>query len=85
MHFALSATYLKIFLLGENSKSFPSETISKYIITNSKLPQWRNTNDVLFWLKNLEDKDNLHFIGFDIVNFHQSLTESLLMKALTLA
>ena len=47
-----------------------------------KYEQWKNVYSVIEWFKNLEDKKNLHFIIFDIVNYYPSITLELLQKAL---
>ena len=32
--------------------------------------QWRNTQDVINWFKNIQNKDKCHFTQFDIVEFY---------------
>ena len=47
--------------------------------------QWKNTNTVIDWFKNIERKEACSFIKFDIVEFYPSISENLLMKALEFA
>ncbi len=47
--------------------------------------QWRNTSAVLEWFSALNNKANLSFIVFDIVDFYPSITPQLLDRALTWA
>ena len=44
--------------------------------------QWRSTQEVLSWFKNIQNKQKNHFIQFDIVEFYPSITEQLLCEAL---
>ena len=47
----------------------------------TKFNQWKNTNSVIEWFKNLPDKKQKTFIQFDIENFYPSITEDTLIKA----
>ena len=47
--------------------------------------QWRSTNVVIDWFKNLESKNKLKFLKFDIVNFYTSISKQLLTKAIEFA
>ena len=44
--------------------------------------QWTNTADVLNWFTELEDKETLTFIVFDIVDFYPSISIELLSTCL---
>jgi hypothetical protein len=44
-----------------------------------------NTNSVISWFKNLPNKSSRSFICFDIVYFYPSITDELLLNALTFA
>ena len=47
------------------------------------LNQWRNTDTVIDWLKDIHNKHLCKFAIFDIKEFYPSITENLLKKALT--
>ena len=47
----------------------------------SGLIQWKNTDEVLDWFKNIQNKKDFSFIQFDIVNFYPSISEELLEDA----
>merc|ERR1711872_212909 len=67
--------------------------ISKHILdrVNSKLRsvtasnQWKNTNDVIEWFCNLENKNRKTFLKFDIVSFYPSISEKLMSSAISRA
>ena len=44
--------------------------------------QWRSTKEVIRWFNNLEDKKQLSYLTFDIVDFYPSITDNLLTKTL---
>ena len=44
--------------------------------------QWRNTQQVISWFGNINDKDRHSFISFDIVDFYPSISEKNLNEAL---
>ena len=41
-----------------------------------------SSHSVIKWFKNLKNKQNCHFITFDVVNFYPSITSELLIEAL---
>ena len=47
--------------------------------------QWRSTKPVLEWFNNLQEKQNLTFLVFDIVDYYPSISENLLKKSLSWA
>jgi hypothetical protein len=47
--------------------------------------QWRNTQQVISWFGNINDKNRHSFISFDIVDFYPSISEKLLNEALAWA
>ena len=51
--------------MGKVSKS-KTEKINEHVRSATKLNQWRNTQAVLSWFKNLEKGKNLTFFKFDI-------------------
>ena len=46
---------------------------------------WGNSTSVITWFKNLEAKNNLSFMQFDIVEFYPSISEHLLTHAIDFA
>ena len=67
--------------LGKISQQILSKIVLK-LRRITKYEQWKNVYSVIEWFKKLEDKENLYFIVFDIVNFYPSITLELLQKAL---
>ena len=49
------------------------------------LNQWRSTDSVINWFKNIENKKECKFLKFDIVDFYPSISENLLQRSLTFA
>ena len=47
--------------------------------------QWRNTQNVIDWFGNIEEKSRHSFISFDIIDFYPSISENLLDQALSWA
>ena len=70
--------------LGMISKQMLSKIIAT-VKTKSQLQQWKNSDSVIDWFTKLEDKQKLHFIQFDIVNFYGSITPELVRNALVFA
>ena len=70
--------------IGKISKKY-LENINKSVREATNLNQWRNTDNVLHWFKNIEQKNRCKFIKFDIVSFYPSISEDLLLKALDYA
>ena len=44
--------------------------------------QWRNTQEVIHWFNEIQDKTDKYFIKFDIVSFYPSITKTTLLKAI---
>ena len=61
------------------------ENINNNVRTQTKLKQWRNTPDVIQWFRSLQNKQNLKFIKFDVINFYPNITENLLTNSLNWA
>ena len=59
------------------------DTANKNIREAMDLNQWRNTDTVIDWLKDIRNKHLCKFAIFDIKEFYPSITENLLKKALT--
>ena len=74
-----------------NPAKSDSGKISKLILdkVNTRLRtilnvnQWRNTQNVIEWFGNIEQKSRHSFISFDIVEFYPSISENLLDQALS--
>ena len=49
------------------------------------LTQWRSTGEVINWFNSIDNKENCHFIQYDIVEFYPNISEKLLKKAISLA
>ena len=50
-----------------------------------KINQWKNTQGVVDWFKNLQNKKKMNFVVFDIENFYPFISEKLLTDALNFA
>jgi hypothetical protein len=70
--------------IGKISKQI-LERINSKIINATKFNQWKNTDEVISWYKNLQNKKDYSFICFDICEFYPSISEDLLSKALDYA
>ena len=53
--------------------------------TKSQLVQFKNSDSTIDWFCKLKDKNRLHFIQFDVVNFYASINPALLENAITFA
>ena len=70
--------------LGKVSKKILTKIVTA-LRSRTNLNSWKNTDSVIKWFENLEDKKNLVFIQFDVCEFYPSISEELLKKALTYA
>ena len=61
------------------------QRINSKIVNSTKLNQWKNTDSVIIWFNELTDKSDRSFISFDIVDFYPSISEKLLLDALSFA
>ena len=66
-------------------RSSDMDGINAKTVTATNLNQWKNTNAVLTWFKNVPNKQAQSFISFDIVDFYPSISEDLLTQALVFA
>ena len=48
----------------------------------SSVNQWRDTDTVSTWFKNIKNKDKCVFMQYDIEEYYPSVTEDLLRKLL---
>ena len=70
--------------LGKVSKAILDRVNSK-IRASTWYTQWKNTNDVIKWFNNVENKTRKSFIKFDVVEFYPSITKRLVLKAIEFA
>ena len=70
--------------LGKISKLILDE-VNTRLRTILNVNQWRNTQNVIEWFGNIEQKSRHSFISFDIVDFYPSISENLLDQALSWA
>ena len=67
--------------IGKISKQL-LEKINKRIREINNLEQWVNSAGTIKWFQNLQEKEKLKFIKFDVVNFYPSISEELLKEAI---
>ena len=70
--------------IGMVSKKMVAQMVHE-VKTKSQLTQWKNTDSVISWFKQLKNKERMHFIQFDVVDFYGSISEDLVKKSLTFA
>ena len=70
--------------LGKVSKEILTRVVT-LLRTKLKANSWKNTESVIKWFRNLENKKKLTFIQFDICEFYPSISETLLRKAIAFA
>ena len=63
--------------LGKISKRI-IEQINQEILKKIDANQWKNTNNVMNWFNNIENKKDCTFIQFDIKDVYPSVTEEIL-------
>ena len=61
------------------------DKINASLIRQLKVNQWKNTQNVIEWFMNIEEKSKYRFIVFDIKDFYPSIKETLLIKAINFA
>ena len=61
------------------------DSIKKSIREKTNVNQWRNTDAVVTWFQNIENKDISSFIKFDIVDFYPSISKDLLINTINFA
>ena len=61
------------------------DRINTIIRKQTYVNQWRNTDAVLTWFQNIENKDISLFIKFDIVDFCPSISKNLIMNSINSA
>ena len=70
--------------IGRISKNILDD-INQQLRNKLKTNQWKNTQSVVDWFKNLKNKKKLTFVVFDIENFYPSISEKLLSDAMDFA
>ena len=70
--------------IGKISKQL-LERINTKVIASTNLHQWKNTNDVIYWYNNINNKQDHSLIVFDVCEFYASITKELLNNALDFA
>ena len=70
--------------IGRISKKI-LENINSTVRQKTKLNQWKNSSAVIGWFKALQNKEQLQFIQFDVVEFYPSISKNLLLKSVTWA
>ena len=70
--------------IGRISKNI-LDGINQQLRNKLKTNQWKNTQSVVDWFKNLKNKKKLTFVVFDIENFYPTISEKLLGDALDFA
>ena len=58
------------------------DSINKIIREKTNVNQWRNTDAVVTWFQNIENKEISSFIKFDIVDFYSFISKGLLINAI---
>ena len=58
--------------LGKVSKTI-IENINNKVKEQTRVNQWKKTDDVIRWFSNIRDKANCVFIQFDIQEFYPSI------------
>ena len=61
------------------------DKVNKVVIESTKLTPWKNTDTVIGWFKNIENKGETSFIIFDIESFYLSISLELFNKSIDFA
>jgi hypothetical protein len=61
------------------------DSINQEIRSTTNVNQWRNSQSVINWFKDIEHKSKYNFVSFDIVDYYPSISEELLDKAIAWA
>ena len=57
------------------------ERVNSELRVKTNLKQWRRTSEARDWFVNLDNKQELTFIKFDVESFYPSISETLLRTA----
>jgi len=69
-------------LINPAKSELGKDNINRKVRDSSKVNQWHNTDEVIEWFENIEDKKCI-FVQFDIEEFYPSISSSLLDKAIS--
>ena len=58
---------------------------NKIVRQQTNYKQWQNSDEVISWFENIENKKKHLFIQFDVVNFYPSITAELMEAAINWA
>ena len=58
------------------------DKINSSLLKQLKVKQWKNTQNIIEWFMNIEEKSTYKFILFDIKEFYPSIKETLHIKAI---
>ena len=61
------------------------ERMTQKVRELTSISLWKNTASVLDWFVKIKEKERMTFVCFDIVEFHPTVTEELLTRALSFA
>ena len=67
--------------IGKLSKIIIDRTIGD-VLSSVQVNQWKNSQTVIEWFKNIRNKNNASFIVFDIESFYPSISLDLFHKAI---
>ena len=70
--------------IGIVSKHYISH-INKSVREKLNVHQWRNTEVVITWFRNIKTNGSSTFIKFDIADFYPSISKDLLLKVISFA
>ena len=70
--------------IGKISKKI-LDKINEKITSSMSVNQWKNSNAVIEWFKNIQNKSKRSFIVFDIENFYPSISLTLFNNAIQFA
>ena len=70
--------------IGKISQQITAE-INNSVRQKTKYKQWQNTDQVIDWFKQIENKKKQLFIQFDVVNFYPSISNELMISAINWA
>ena len=65
----------------ERLTKFIIQAMNKKLRHKFNLNQWKNTKDVIYWFKRINEKHLCKFVIFDIKDFYPSIKESLLKQS----
>ena len=67
--------------IGKLSKIILDE-INSDVLSSVQVKQWKNSQAVVEWFKNIRNKNNASFIVFDVESFYPSISPELFHKAI---